>query len=39
MVGEVESLIRLYQVLDMLQLKPSSAREVSHQTAYMGNYY
>ena len=39
MMGEVEGLIGLYQVLAMLQLKPGKARGVSHQTAYMSNCY
>ena len=39
MMGEVEGLIRLYGVLAMLQMKPRSARGVSHQTAFMGNCY
>ena len=32
---EVEGLIRLYRALARLQLKPKSARGVSHNTAYM----
>ena len=37
MMGEVKDLVGLYRVLPMFQLKPGSARGVSHHTAYMGN--
>ena len=39
MIGKVEGLVRLCRVLASPQLKPESAREVSHKTACVGSCY